>query len=77
MAGVHSRARSFDGVARSYELGRPGWPPEAVGIAARRLGLGRDAAVLDLAVALRAILARHGVREAELTYRTEVTTARG
>ena len=49
MAGVHSRARSFDGAARSYELGRPGWPPEAVEIAARRLGLERAAAVLDLA----------------------------
>jgi len=49
MAGVHSRARSFDGAARSYELGRPGWPREAVEIAARRLGLERGAAVLDLA----------------------------
>src|SRR5215218_8804013 len=49
MAAVHSRARSFDGAAGAYERGRPGWPPEAVEIAARRLGLGRDAAVLDLA----------------------------
>ena len=49
MAGVHSRARSFDGAARSYERGRPGWPPEAVEIVARRLGLERGAAVLDLA----------------------------
>ena len=49
MAGVHSRARSFDRAADSYERGRPGWPPEAVEIAARRLGLDGDAAVLDLA----------------------------
>ena len=49
MAGVHSRARSFDGAAHSYERGRPGWPVEAVEIAARRLGLERGAAVLDLA----------------------------
>jgi SAM-dependent methyltransferase len=49
MAGVHSRARSFDAAAANYELGRPGWPREAVEIATRRLGLQRDAAVLDLA----------------------------
>ncbi len=49
MAGVHPRARSFDGAAAAYERGRPGWPPEAVEIAARRLGLGRGSAVLDLA----------------------------
>ena len=50
MAGVHSRARSFDGAARSYELGRPG-------MAARRRSRSppagsaceRGAAVLDLA----------------------------
>jgi SAM-dependent methyltransferase len=47
--GVHARARSFDAAAEAYELARPGWPPEAVEIAARRLGLERDAAVLDLA----------------------------
>src|SRR5215212_10281534 len=49
MAGVHSRARSFDAAAAAYERGRPGWPPEALDVAALRLGLGRDAAVLDLA----------------------------
>jgi SAM-dependent methyltransferase len=49
MAGVHSRARSFDAAAAAYERGRPGWPSEAMDIAARRLGLGRDAAVVDLA----------------------------
>src|SRR5215213_5744218 len=49
MAGVHSRARSFDAAAAAYERGRPGWPREAVEIAARRLGLDRGAAVLDLA----------------------------
>ena len=46
---VHARARSFDEAADAYERARPGWPPEAIEIAARRLGLGRDAAVLDLA----------------------------
>jgi len=46
---VHSRARSFDAAAEAYERGRPGWPPEAIEIAARRLGLERGAAVLDLA----------------------------
>ena len=46
---VHSRARSFDEAADAYERARPGWPPEAVEIAARRLGLERGAAVLDLA----------------------------
>ena len=46
---VHSRARSFDAAAEVYEQGRPGWPPEAIEIAARRLGLERGAAVLDLA----------------------------
>ena len=46
---VHSRARSFDAAAEAYERARPGWPPEAVEIAARRLGLERGAAVLDLA----------------------------
>jgi SAM-dependent methyltransferase len=45
---VHSRARSFDAAADAYERARPGWPPEAVEIAARRLGLDRTAAVLDL-----------------------------
>ena len=136
MAGVHSRARSFDRAADSYERGRPGWPPEAVEIAARRLGLDGDAAVLDhwlphgdvdpqdetawraalatlgtvaedavehvqrldaagiealyssfsrlaglppdrRAAALadiRAVIRRHGVTEAEFTYRTEITT---
>src|SRR5829696_2560589 len=49
MAGVHSRARSFDAAAAAYERGRPGWPREAVEIAARRLGLDRGADVLDLA----------------------------
>ena len=48
MAGVHSRARSFDAAAGAYERGRPGWPPEAVERAAERLSLGRDATVLDL-----------------------------
>src|SRR5829696_328171 len=49
MAGVHSRARSFDAAAPAYERGRPGWPAEAVEISARRLGLDRGAAVVDLA----------------------------
>jgi SAM-dependent methyltransferase len=45
---VHARARSFDAAADAYERARPGWPPEAIEIAARRLGLERSAAVLDL-----------------------------
>jgi SAM-dependent methyltransferase len=49
MAEVHSRARSFDAAAAAYERGRPSWPPQALEIVAGRLGLGRDAAVLDLA----------------------------
>jgi ubiquinone/menaquinone biosynthesis C-methylase UbiE len=49
MPPVHSRARSFDAAAAAYERGRPDWPAEALEIAARRLGLERDAAVLDLA----------------------------
>lgn len=49
MSGIHSRAHSFDAAAGAYEAGRPGWPREAVEIPARRLGLERDAAVLDLA----------------------------
>jgi SAM-dependent methyltransferase len=49
MSGIHSRAHSFDAAAAAYEAGRPGWPREAVEIPARRLGLERDAAVLDLA----------------------------
>jgi SAM-dependent methyltransferase len=47
--GIHSRARSFDAAAEAYERGRPGWPAEAIEIVARRLGLERGAAVLDLA----------------------------
>ncbi len=39
MAGVHSRARSFDGAAEAYERGRPGWPPRRSTIAPERLGL--------------------------------------
>ena len=64
MAGVHSRARSFDAAARSYELGRPGWPQQAVDIAAERLGLDRGSAVLDLAAGTgkltRALAGRFG-----------------
>jgi SAM-dependent methyltransferase len=42
-------ALSFGRFAREYERGRLEWPPAAVEQAARRLGLGRDAVVLDLA----------------------------
>jgi len=104
MAGVHSRARSFDGAARSYARGRPGWPPEAVEIVARRLGLERgavrnmhrlDAPGLEAMFSsfsgvaglppdrreaalaeIRGVLERHGMREAEFGFRTEITTAR-
>ena len=30
MAGIPSRARSFDALAEEYERGRPGWPPAAL-----------------------------------------------
>ncbi len=46
---VHTRASSFGPAAEAYELGRPGWPGEAIAIAARRLGLSRSSDVLDLA----------------------------
>lgn len=40
---------SFDRVPAEYERGRPGWPERAVELAARELGLGEGATVLDLA----------------------------
>jgi SAM-dependent methyltransferase len=46
---VHARAESFGPAAEAYERGRPGWPPEAIDVAARRLGLSSASEVLDLA----------------------------
>ena len=67
MSGVHSRARSFDAAAGAYEAGRPGWPSEAIEIAAQRLGLGRDAAVLDLAAGTGKLTRRLAGRFASVT----------
>jgi len=39
---------AFGRTAREYELGRPEWPPELVDLVVEDLGLGPDAAVLDL-----------------------------
>src|SRR5688572_21686089 len=67
MSEVHSRARSFDAAAGAYEAGRPGWPREAVEIPARRLGLERDAAVLDLAAGTGKLTRRLAGRFASVT----------
>ena len=64
---VHSRARSFDAAAGTYERARPDWPPEAVEIAARRLGLERGAAVLDLAAGTGKLTRRLAGRFASVT----------
>jgi SAM-dependent methyltransferase len=64
---VHARARSFDAAAAAYEAGRPDWPPEAVDIATRRLGLERDAAVLDLAAGTGKLTRRLAGRFATVT----------
>jgi ubiquinone/menaquinone biosynthesis C-methylase UbiE len=49
MAGIHSRARSFDSVAEAYERARPGWPAAAIDALVDRLGLDERSTVLDLA----------------------------
>ncbi len=67
MSDVHSRARAFDAAAGAYEAGRPGWPSEAIDIAARRLGLERDAAVLDLAAGTGKLTRRLAGRFASVT----------
>ena len=64
---VHARARSFDAAAEAYEHARPGWPQAAVEIAARRLGLGRDAAVLDLGAGTGKLTRRLAGRFATVT----------
>ncbi len=46
---VHSRAGAFDGIADTYERGRPGWPEAAVDAIVARLRLSRASSVLDLA----------------------------
>jgi SAM-dependent methyltransferase len=45
---LHPLAKQFAAVADVYELGRPGYPPEAVTIAARELGLRARDRVADL-----------------------------
>jgi SAM-dependent methyltransferase len=42
-------ARAFGAVASSYERGRPGYPPEAIALLERELGIGPGMTVLDLA----------------------------
>ena len=64
---VHARARAFDAAAGAYEAARPGWPAEAVEIAARRLGLERDASVLDLAAGTGKLTRRLAGRFASVT----------
>jgi hypothetical protein len=39
---------AFGRAAREYELGRPEWPEELIDRVVAELGLGPDAAVLDL-----------------------------
>lgn len=46
---VHRTAAAFAGAAAEYERGRPGYPEEAVGWLAERLGLSAGRTVLDLA----------------------------
>ena len=41
-------ALAYDRIAEIYERARPGWPADAVDYAARALGLGQSAVVLDL-----------------------------
>lgn len=64
---IHARARSFDAVADAYERARPGWPPEAIEIAAQRLGLERDATVLDLGAGTGKLTRRLAGRFATVT----------
>lgn len=50
MSTVHpSAAIGFDRAAADYERGRPGYPPAAIELVARELGLGPDSRVVDLA----------------------------
>src|SRR5215216_6375260 len=49
MAGIHSRARSFDWLAEAYERARPGWPAAAIDALVQRLALDERSTVLDLA----------------------------
>jgi SAM-dependent methyltransferase len=64
---IHARARAFDAAADAYERARPGWPAAAVEIAVRRLGHGRDAAVLDLAAGTGKLTRRLAGRFATVT----------
>ncbi|HEX5469259.1 MAG TPA: class I SAM-dependent methyltransferase [Gaiellaceae bacterium] len=45
---MNDAGRMFGRVAAEYELGRPSWPPAALDLAERELGLGAEAAVLEI-----------------------------
>jgi SAM-dependent methyltransferase len=64
---VHARARAFDAAADAYERARPGYPPEPIEIAARRLGIEREAAVLDLGAGTGKLTRRLAARFASVT----------
>jgi len=64
---VHARARAFDATADAYERARPGYPAEAIEIAARRLGIEREAAVLDLGAGTGKLTRRLAGRFAAVT----------
>jgi SAM-dependent methyltransferase len=48
MMSVEELARAFSLAATEYELGRPGYPAEAIDLVAEELGLAADAVVVDL-----------------------------
>jgi ubiquinone/menaquinone biosynthesis C-methylase UbiE len=48
MMSVEDLARAFGTAASEYELGRPGYPAEALDLLAEELGLTADAVVIDL-----------------------------
>jgi SAM-dependent methyltransferase len=45
---LHPLAQQFAGVADAYDRGRPGYPPEAIAVATRELGLSAGDRVADL-----------------------------
>ena len=48
--GIHrSAAVGYERAPAAYELGRPGYPEQAIALLAERLGLGPGRVVLDLA----------------------------
>jgi SAM-dependent methyltransferase len=46
---IHGAAQAFGGVADEYERGRPEYPPAAVSLLVRALGIGPGVTVVDLA----------------------------